>query len=595
MKYDSDAFNRWKAGQRLVMKLILQAIDDQGSGSAASVFPDELFQAYAHLLAGAGFDVTDPYSPDAGQAGRRSHRNLCLAYLLVLNIQDLQSLCFRRFQKAGNRTDALAALTDLASADCPEREQALNAFYEKWSDEHLVVDKWLGVPAASDLPNTFELGQFLTSLSAFALRNPSKAYALISRSPLAINITSMPEMDLAMGWSPTKSLLSIQSIPRLRRPSPADLRIGSVSIPTGSGECDPFCKDCSTTRPSPVKPGRWLPSRLAEPFTQINFDSIKCLSSQFIPPAVLLIRSTTMPVVYEIHHTTTYKYAKPVQLGEHRAMFLPRGSYRGRLLNYSVKTNIPSKTHWISDPLSNNISVIEFDQSTALMSVTCAFRALDFGIQGIEDFPLDPRAEIVPVQYTPDEWIDLSEYIRPHALDPDGSVAAWGRSFEKGQKGNTSDLLDAIMNSFHTDFHYSERAEQGTQTPDQTLASRSGTCRDYAWLMIETLRRLGFACRFISGYLYDSALDGGEVGMVGSSSTHAWVSVYLPGAGWLSYDPTNKIHEGFDLIEVAIARHPEQAVPLTGSWIGESQVYLGMDVSISVHKVATVPQPDSLA
>lgn len=299
-----------------------------------------------------------------------------------------------------------------------------------------------------------------------------------------------------------------------------------------------------------------------------------------------------MPVIYEIHHTTTYKYAKPVRLGEHRGMFLPRGSYRGRILDYSVHTNIPSKVHWISDPLSNNIAVIQFDQPTALMSVTFSFRAIDYGIRGIEDFPLDSRAEYVPVQYTPEEWIDLSEYIRPHAPDPEGRVAAWGRQFEKDQMGKTTDLLDSIMDSFHREFHYQERSAQGTQTPDQTLSSRSGTCRDYAWLMIETLRRLGFPCRFISGYLYDSTLDGGEIGMVGSSSTHAWVSVYLPGAGWLSYDPTNKINEGFALIDVAIARHPEQAVPLAGSWFGESQDYLGMDLSISVHKVGTLPEPD---
>jgi transglutaminase-like putative cysteine protease len=91
--------------------------------------------------------------------------------------------------------------------------------------------------------------------------------------------------------------------------------------------------------------------------------------------------------------------------------------------------------------------------------------------------------------------------------------------------------------------------------------------------MIETLRRLGFACRFISGYLYDAALDGGEVGMLGSGATHAWLQVYLPGAGWRHYDPTNRITAGYDLIPVATARHPAQAVPLTGSWFGKAQDY----------------------
>ena len=109
--------------------------------------------------------------------------------------------------------------------------------------------------------------------------------------------------------------------------------------------------------------------------------------------------------------------------------------------------------------------------------------------------------------------------------------------------------------------------------------------------MIETLRRLGFAARFVSGYLYDAALDGGAVGMTGSGATHAWVQVFLPGAGWLDYDPTNSLSAGFDLIPVAIARHPGQAVPLAGSWFGESGDYLGMSINVAVHKIGEVLDP----
>jgi transglutaminase-like putative cysteine protease len=132
---------------------------------------------------------------------------------------------------------------------------------------------------------------------------------------------------------------------------------------------------------------------------------------------------------------------------------------------------------------------------------------------------------------------------------------------------------------------------EGTQSPAETLRPKSGTCRDYAWLMIETLRRLGFASRFVSGYLYDAALDCGEVGMIGSSTTHAWLQVFLPGAGWMHYDPTNRINAGYDLIPVAIARHPGQAVPLAGSWFGKAQDYLGMSVSVVVRKLGDVSDP----
>ena len=145
-----------------------------------------------------------------------------------------------------------------------------------------------------------------------------------------------------------------------------------------------------------------------------------------------------------------------------------------------------------------------------------------------------------------------------------------------------------MLDSFRDTFTYEALETEGTLAPAETLRSRSGTCRDYAWLMIEALRRLGFAARFVSGYIYDTALDGGEVGMTGSGATHAWVQVFLPGAGWLNYDPTNHINAGFDLIPVAVARYPGQAVPLVGSWFGDAEDYIGMSVKVAVHKLGDV-------
>jgi transglutaminase-like putative cysteine protease len=181
--------------------------------------------------------------------------------------------------------------------------------------------------------------------------------------------------------------------------------------------------------------------------------------------------------------------------------------------------------------------------------------------------------------------------MRPHSEDPDGSVAAWAKSFAADNRGRTTDVLRAMLNVFRDGFSYNAREAEGTQSPGETLRAKSGTCRDYAWLMIEALRRLGFASRFVSGYLYDSALDGGEAGMVGSGATHAWAQVFLPGAGWTHYDPTNRIDAGFDLIPVAIARHPGQAVPLAGSWFGNAQDYLDMSVNVAVRKLADVADP----
>jgi transglutaminase-like putative cysteine protease len=296
-----------------------------------------------------------------------------------------------------------------------------------------------------------------------------------------------------------------------------------------------------------------------------------------------------MPIILEVEHITRYQYANPVTFGEHRAMFLPRGSHGGRILSYSLTTNITSTVHWISDTLSNSVAVVAFSEPATELTVTAKFRAVHYGIKGIEAFPLERRAETLPVQYAPEEWVDLVVYLQPYSEDPDGIVAAWGKSFILGDHYETREVLQQMMDTIRHTFAYKSRDEEGTQSPAETLAKKTGTCRDYAWLMIEALRRLGVACRFVTGYLYDPALDGGEVGMTGSGATHAWLEVYLPGAGWLSYDPTNRITEGYDLIQVAIARRPAQAIPLSGSWFGDAGDYQGMSVDVSVRKLGTLP------
>jgi transglutaminase-like putative cysteine protease len=133
-------------------------------------------------------------------------------------------------------------------------------------------------------------------------------------------------------------------------------------------------------------------------------------------------------------------------------------------------------------------------------------------------------------------------------------------------------------------FTYRRRHEHGTQHPLDTLQMRSGSCRDYALFMIEALRRLGIAARFVSGYLFvpgDSA-QGNVDRYVGGGSTHAWVQVYLPSAGWIEFDPTNGIVGTRDLVRVAVARDPRQAVPLHGTYLGPPDAFIGMDINIKV-------------
>jgi transglutaminase-like putative cysteine protease len=146
--------------------------------------------------------------------------------------------------------------------------------------------------------------------------------------------------------------------------------------------------------------------------------------------------------------------------------------------------------------------------------------------------------------------------------------------------------LSNINGAIKTDFKYAERYEEGTQSPLDTLKRKSGTCRDFALLFIEAVRSLGFGARFVTGYLYDPALDGGQA-MQGSGATHAWADVYLPGAGWVEYDPTNGLIAGENLIRIAVTRDPSQALPISGTFDSTQGQFLGMTVDVTVHASLT--------
>lgn len=293
---------------------------------------------------------------------------------------------------------------------------------------------------------------------------------------------------------------------------------------------------------------------------------------------------------YEVRHVTTYRYARPVGFSEHRVVFRPRAGPELLVLEASLEVNVRSQTRWIQDVFSNSVAVVSLLDRSDLLRFDCRFVIEHSGAPNLE-LPLEPRGETLPVQYTDDERDVLSGYLRPHDDDPDGAVAAWARGFASDAGDSTRAVLDRMMASFRDEFAYRTREAEGTQHAAETLRTRAGTCRDYAQLMIEAVRCLGIGARFVSGYLYDPALDDadpqarGTQRLRGTESTHAWVHVYLPGAGWVPYDPTNSLTGGSHLIRVAHARYPDQAAPLTGSFYGKPEDYLGMDVDIQVRRL----------
>jgi transglutaminase-like putative cysteine protease len=292
-----------------------------------------------------------------------------------------------------------------------------------------------------------------------------------------------------------------------------------------------------------------------------------------------------MPIRYDITHTTVYSYRQPVRFGEHRVMFRPRDSHDLRVLATDLDVSPECDIRMIQDPHSNSIALVQPLAPADELRIVCSFTIEHAQSYNLE-LPLAPSAELFPFAYSVDERIDLEHYLRPAYDDPDGALTAWARQFIRtdGPTG-TRDMLVSMNQHIRDDFRYTARDEEGTQEPSRTLELGSGSCRDFALLMMEAGRRLGIATRFVSGYLYDPALDGGPEGDVqGAGFTHAWLQAYLPGAGWVPFDPTNNILGGSQLIRVGVARHPSQAAPISGSWFGETGDYLGMSVQVAVQK-----------
>lgn len=290
------------------------------------------------------------------------------------------------------------------------------------------------------------------------------------------------------------------------------------------------------------------------------------------------------PVTLTIRHRTVYRYASPVRFGEHRVLFRPRDAHDIDVLLAELRVGVAADVRWIHDVHSNSVAIVAPREASAELSFDCEVRLRHRGVENL-GLPLEPRADTLPVALEAEERQVLAPWLAPVDDDPGSSVAHWAKGLA-GRSPDTRSTLDAMLAEIRG-FAYEPRELEGTQSAPQTLALRRGTCRDWAWLMIEALRSLGLACRFVTGYLYDPSLDpgaGGGEARTGAGATHAWLHVYLPGAGWVPYDPTNRLTGGTDLIRVGYARRPQDAVPLSGSWFGAPDAYLGMTVEVDVRR-----------
>jgi transglutaminase-like putative cysteine protease len=288
------------------------------------------------------------------------------------------------------------------------------------------------------------------------------------------------------------------------------------------------------------------------------------------------------PTVLNVRHLTTYRYKRPIALGEHRMMMRPRDGHDQRLAAWELSVEPkPTRIRWLYDALDNCVALASFAGSTSSLVVENRFTVE----RSADDSPggeIDARARDYPFSYLPDELPDVARAIEPLYPDSGGDLERWARQFVvAGGQTPTSRLLMTMTYAIRESFIYERREEAGVQPPWRTLDRRRGSCRDFAVLMMEALRALGIAARFVSGYIYVPR-DDSEPVRLGGGSTHAWVQVYLPGAGWIEFDPTNGLVGGRDLIRVAVARDPAHAAPLTGTYYGNLDDELGMEVTVEV-------------
>lgn len=283
-----------------------------------------------------------------------------------------------------------------------------------------------------------------------------------------------------------------------------------------------------------------------------------------------------------VEHKTTYLYRTAVRFGEHRLMFRPRDSHDLRLLDARLAIEPSANIRWLHDVFGNSVAVATFTEPAERLSCTSMIVIDRYPLEGPE-FQIESYARTLPFSYPASEVPDLGRSIERHYSDPERKLTEWTRRFLNGA-GNTrtEDFLIDVTRAIRADFTYEERTDPGVQSPTETLARGVGACRDYAIFMMEAVRSVGLAARFVSGYLYDPAIDGIESDTTGAGATHAWVQVYLPGAGWIEFDPTNGSHGGRNLVPVAVAREPSQAIPVSGTYEGAPEDFLEMSVEVTV-------------
>jgi transglutaminase-like putative cysteine protease len=280
-------------------------------------------------------------------------------------------------------------------------------------------------------------------------------------------------------------------------------------------------------------------------------------------------------IALTIRHKTTYQYNRPVELGTHRLMLRPRESRELRLVS-SVLSVVPEAViTWAHDVFGNAVATATF-QGAIDQLVVDSLVELQLDAAAWPVFDVAASAASYPFPYLSDDRADLGALALQQYPDPMGRLRLWAEAFVRSRPTDTLSLLKDLSAGITAWVRYQSREDEGTQAPLETLDRGLGSCRDFAVLFVEAARGLGFGARIVSGYLYNPQREGD------SDTTHAWAEVFVPGAGWITFDPTNRGVGGFNLIPVAVGRGIHQVMPVAGSFTGTTDAFRGLWVDVSV-------------
>lgn len=279
-----------------------------------------------------------------------------------------------------------------------------------------------------------------------------------------------------------------------------------------------------------------------------------------------------------IYHLTEYRFSQAVEFSEHTLLLRPREGHDIRIQSSKLSVSPNHTVKWYRDIYGNSLGILNLNASADHLRIESEVVIENYTEQPL-DFMVDLRAVTYPFPYEPEERLDLLPY-RTHTWPNETKrLKEWVAGFwQPGQAIETFVLLDRMNKAIVSGFRYSMREAPGVQNPARTLALGSGSCRDFAAYFIEACRYLGFAARFVSGYLHNS-------GSSQHGSTHAWSEVYLPGAGWIGFDNTSGQITGPHHIAVAVHRHPESIPPVAGSYVGPDYITSELQVTVDVKRV----------